>query len=131
MEKGYYKEIENIIDYKNINIEHKDEQGALLYTEHLVEPIIEKSTIWVEKTEEELNTEELDNLRSWFFGEYTKQEQKFRRLRTLNFVCDDGSDPYDALIALYQDAEIKRNRIQELEFLIQKKENEKGGNVDA
>lgn len=75
--------------------------------------------------------EEYTNLLNWFDIYYSKKEQKFRRLRTLNLLCDDGSDPYNALIALYNEAEIKRKRIKEIELLIQKNENEKRGNIDA
>lgn len=84
----------------------------------------------------ELINEEL-NLRCWFENDYTKQEQKFRRLRTLNVPCDDGTEPYDALIKLYNDAEVKRKRIQELELLIaeakelEKQNQIKGEMIDA
>ena len=73
------------------------------------------------------------NLKNWFETEYSKKEQKFRRLRTLNLLCDDGSDPYNELINLYQEAETKRKRIQaiEFEFTQQKQTEEKGGEIDA
>ena len=80
---------------------------------------------------------EMIDIKEWFETEYSKQEQKFRRLRTLNILCDDGVEPYDALIKLYNDAEVKRKRIQELELLIAKekeleKQNQtKGEIIDA
>jgi len=55
------------------------------------------------------------NLEYWFDKEYMKQDQKFRRLIALNKMCDDGTDPSEALMELYQEAETKRLRIQELE----------------
>lgn len=58
--------------------------------------------------------EEYGYLLNWFDTEYTKQEQKYRRFQVLNLNCDDGKKPYDALVELYNDAEIKRKRIQEL-----------------
>jgi len=61
---------------------------------------------------------ELETLKVWFNEYYTKQEQKLRRLRTLGKMTDDGQDPYQALIKLYNQAEINRAKIQELEALI-------------
>lgn len=85
---------------------------------------------------QELMQEKTD-LEKWFELEYTKYEQKFRRLRTLNLPCDNGANPYDELIKLYNDAEIKRKRIQELELLIaeakelEKQNQIKGEMIDA
>lgn len=91
-----------------------------------------------EKKTNETNWEnEINELKNWFDEEYSKQEQKFRRLRTLNILCDDGAEPYDALIKLYNDAEVKRKRIQELELLIaeakelEKQNQIKGEMIDA
>lgn len=84
----------------------------------------------------ELINEEL-NLRCWFENDYTKQEQKFRRLRTLGILCDNGDSPYDKLMELYTEAEQKRRRIQELELLIaeakelEKQNQIKGEMIDA
>lgn len=64
-------------------------------------------------TEEQKN-EYLDLL-AWFDIYYTQHEQKYRRLYTLEQPTDDGKNPYDELIKLYQEAEVKRARIQELE----------------
>ena len=56
------------------------------------------------------------NLRDWFETEYTYKEQKYRRLIALNKPDDDGIDCQIKLTALYEEAEIKRKRIQELEI---------------
>ena len=61
---------------------------------------------------------EYDDIKKWFDVDYARLEQKYRRLNDLNKKCDDGSLPYDKLINLYNEAEIKRHRIQELEKLI-------------
>lgn len=61
---------------------------------------------------------EYESLKSWFDNYYTIHEQKYRRLYTLNKNDDDGVSGYDKLIALYNNAETKRKRIQELEVLI-------------
>ena len=58
---------------------------------------------------------EIDYLKLWFNEDYTIGEQKLRRLHTLGKLTDDGKDPYNELINLYNEAEIKRARIQELE----------------
>lgn len=56
------------------------------------------------------------DLRNWFETEYTYKEQKYRRLIALNKTDDDGVDCQTKLTALYEEAEIKRKRIQELEI---------------
>ena len=62
--------------------------------------------------------QELDTLTNWFNTEYTKLEQKYRRLYALKLYTDNGYNPYDELLALYETAERKRRRIQELEVII-------------
>ncbi len=57
-------------------------------------------------------------LNLWFNNYYTIHEQKYRRLYTLNKLDDDGVPAYDKLIALYNEAENNRKRIQELEELL-------------
>lgn len=54
-------------------------------------------------------------LKLWFDNFYTQHEQKFRRLHTLNLLCDDGTPPIEKLTQLYEEAEIKRREIQKLE----------------
>ena len=61
---------------------------------------------------------EIDYLKLWFSDVYTIEEQKLRRLHTLGKLTDDGKKPYDELIKLYNEAETKRARIQELERLL-------------
>ena len=80
--------------------------------------IIEDIYIYKEYTFiERLNQERL-NLIEWYNIEYTKNEQKYRRLHSLNKLTDNGTDPYIELINLYNEAEIKRARIQEIERLL-------------
>lgn len=55
------------------------------------------------------------SLLAWFDITYTQKEQKYRRLHTLQLKCDNGATPYDMLILLYKEAEVKRKRIQEIE----------------
>ena len=66
-------------------------------------------------TEKQFAEIEIESLNNWFKVYYAEHEQKYRRLHTLNVMCDDGSSPYQALIQLYNTAEINRKRIQELE----------------
>lgn len=56
----------------------------------------------------------INALKYWFNTEYKKQEQKYRRLRTLRMLCDDGSYPETKLLELYNIAEEKRLEIQRL-----------------
>lgn len=62
--------------------------------------------------------EEFKKLNQWFDTYYTIHEQKYRRLYTLKLNDDDGVSGYNKLIQLYNEAEIKRKRIQELESLV-------------
>ena len=66
----------------------------------------------------DINMTEIDYLKLWFSDVYTIEEQKLRRLHTLGKLTDDGKNPYQELINLYNEAEIKRARIQELERLL-------------
>lgn len=56
----------------------------------------------------------INAIKYWFNIEYTKLEQKYRRLRTLNKLCDDGSNPETKLLELYNMAEEKRLEIKRL-----------------
>lgn len=71
-----------------------------------------------EITERELAQNEHYSLVEWFDVEYARKEQKLRRLHTLGKITDMGANPYDELIKLYNEAETKRARIQELERLL-------------
>ena len=62
--------------------------------------------------------EEINDLKLWFDIYYARHEQKYRRLHSLGKLTDVGKDPYNELINLYNEAEIKRARIQELERLL-------------
>lgn len=57
-------------------------------------------------------------LKEWFSKYYQEHEQKYRRLHTLGQLTDEGTNPYEELVKLYQEAEIKRKRIQEIEVLL-------------
>ena len=70
------------------------------------------------KTDDEILEEEIKELKLWLDTYYARHEQKYRRLHTLNKLTDEGKDPYNELINLYNEAEIKRARIQELERLL-------------
>lgn len=61
--------------------------------------------------------QEIAELKQWFSGYYTEHEQKYNRLIALGKNCDNGDDPQIKLIALYNEAEVKRARIQQLEIV--------------
>lgn len=69
-------------------------------------------------TAKELAEQEINELKSWYDTYYSQHEQKYRRLHSLGKLTDEGKDPYNELINLYNEAEIKRARIQELERLL-------------
>lgn len=70
-------------------------------------------------SENERLKSEMNELKNWFNTYYTEHEQKYRRLNTLKQLTDELEDPYNKLVELYKDAEIKRKRIQEIEALLQ------------
>lgn len=74
---------------------------------------------------------EINELKSWFNTYYTEHEQKYRRLITLNKADDDEVDGQTKLITLYEEAEQKRARIQELEARIQKLELKKAYSTNS
>ena len=80
--------------------------------------IYEDIKVFIPYTNDELILIEINNLKGWYDNYYTQHEQKYRRLHSLGKLTDDGKDPYNELINLYNEAEIKRARIQELEVLI-------------
>lgn len=69
-------------------------------------------------SEKELINIELATLNKWYDNYYLQHEQKYRRLHSLGKLTDEGKDAYQELINLYNEAEIKRARIQELERLL-------------
>ena len=71
-----------------------------------------------QESKQELAQKELLELKCWYDNYYTQHEQKYRRLHSLGKLTDEGKDPYNDLIKLYNEAEIKRARIQELERLL-------------
>lgn len=92
------------------------------YSDCIGEDFNEDLTFNVDKYNKRKNIKlaraEIAELKTWFDTIYTKQEQKLRRLITLKTLCDDGQYPEDKLITLYNEAELKRKRIQELEVIL-------------
>ena len=60
-------------------------------------------------------TAEWYELKDWFNTYYTEHEQKYRRLIAMGKATDEGEDASEKLQELYELAEIKRARIQEIE----------------
>lgn len=58
---------------------------------------------------------ELSYITTWFDIDYTRKEQKLRRLIALGKKTDEGADANIELTKLYVEAEEKRKKIQELE----------------
>ena len=61
---------------------------------------------------------EIVAVRDWFAGVYREKFEKCIRRIMLGITMRDGSDPQEALNALFEEAETKANRIKELENLI-------------
>lgn len=71
--------------------------------------------VFIPYTTTELAVIELQENKNWYNVYYTEHEQKYRRLQTLGKLTDEGTNPHEELIKLYEEAEIRRARIQELE----------------
>lgn len=99
------KDVKYIIDIKGVKAEP-------------AKTITEDIYIYIPYTDKDYYKQEYNTLINWFNIEYTKLEQKYRRLHTLGKLTDVGKEPYSELINLYNEAEIKRARIQELERLL-------------
>lgn len=117
--KGYLQE-DYIIIGKRKSLEEtvENEDGSSSTTVYPTLDITEPCFVYIPFTNIELMENEMEALKSWFNDYYTIQEQKLRRLHTIGKSTDDGQDPYQALLNLYNLAEINRARIQELEALI-------------
>ena len=108
----YEKDYSNACDYSaqngyTIKEIEPDEQGRRFQIVEIPQP-----------TESELAQQEIQELKEWYDIEYSRKEQKYRRLHTLGKLTDEDKDPYNELINLYNVGEIKRARIQELERLL-------------
>lgn len=88
-------------------LEHTEEEQIMVFMPYTAEEIKQH------ELQEEYNT-----LVEWFNNDYTKQEQKLRRLYTMQKLTDNNTNPYDDLLLLYNKAETNRRRIQEIEGLI-------------
>ena len=99
------KDVKYVIDIKGVKAEP-------------AKTITEDIYIYVPYTDKDYYKQEYSTLINWFYIDYTKQEQKLRRLHTLGKPTDKGNNAYNELINLYNDAEIKRARLQELERLL-------------
>lgn len=100
-----FVELENPIYELNKNL--KVENGVLVLSQNPKEK------------EKELKVE-MASLKLWFENFYGYNEQKFRRLVSLNILDDDNQDPQAKLNDLYREAETKRRRIQEIETFLNK-----------
>lgn len=76
--------------------------------------------IWVYTlyTQKELYEREIDSIKYWFETEYREQFEKCTRKIALGITMRDGTNPQIALDALYSQAEVNANRINELKNLL-------------
>lgn len=103
------KKVKKIIDIEAQPeiLEHTEEEEIMVFIPYTAEEIKQH------ELQEEYNT-----LVEWFNTDYTKDEQKLRRLYTMQKLTDNNTNPYDELLLLYEQAESKRRRIQEIEGLL-------------
>ena len=111
METGRFDYEEIITGYKEYDVEHKDNEGNLLYTEHIKEPIKEIKETWVKYTQQELYANELYDLMKWF-DEYDLQVKQYNRCQRLGVEFDKDIKELDDL------AVVNAKRIKELREFI-------------
>lgn len=108
------KDVKKVVDVAGVEY-----QPAKTYVEEIY--------VYIPYTTNELAKQkaqqEIQELKEWFDVEYARKEQKYRRLHSLGKLTDEDKDPYNKLIKLYNEAEIKRVRIQELERLLSESSN--------
>ena len=111
METGRYEYEEIITGYNEYDVEHKDDKGNLLYTEHIKEPIKETKETWVKYTQQELYENELYDLIKWF-DKYDLQVKQYNRCQRLGLEFDKNIKELD------NQATINQRRIAELRKLL-------------
>ncbi len=107
---AYYKYVSNgkILSVSNIQIECNGSEEIEITEKEFNEYLENHDKLVQEKI----------SLTDWFDGYYAAHEQKYRRLIALNKPDDDGVSASEKLTALYNEAEEKRVKIQELEQLL-------------
>lgn len=105
---AYYKYVSNgkILSVSNIQIECEDAEEVEITEQEYNEYLESRNALAREQIE----------LTEWFDGYYTIHEQKYRRLEALSKADDDGENPTVKLKALYEEAEEKRKRLQEVQL---------------
>lgn len=109
--------------YKILDIEVSDEENEYLLSQQAQGKelkIVDGKVVAIEQepTQKELAQMEIQELKEWFDTYYTQHEQKYNRLIALGKLTDEGTNPQEELLELYETAEINRKRIQELEKML-------------
>lgn len=114
--KKIYEDV--IIGYNEKNVEHKDNNGNLLYTENIKEPIIEKRTQIVPMTEQEIKDNEIYELKHWFDNVYRCQVEQAMRAQyfqqSYSYVDSYRNKTYTSLADLYNEGNVVQLKIREL-----------------
>lgn len=75
----------------------------------------EEIDLQTKETQRMANQRELQELKSWFDNYYKVHYEKYTRLIALGKLDDNGENPQNELLELYQLAEENRLKIQEIE----------------
>lgn len=102
----------NLIETKN------NPDGSVSSTVYNSTDITEKILVYKSFTLKEKYERELSELEKWFLTEYREMFEKYTRKVTLNRVMKNGISPQTALSDLYDFAETKSDRINQLRILI-------------
>lgn len=117
--KGYLAPDKLIIGQRTSLIEKTvDSEGNVIETTYPSLNIEEDISVYIPYTQKELYEQEIEQIKYWFFTDYTERFEKCNRKIALGLNLRDGTNPSVALSNLYAEAERKSNRIHELETLL-------------
>lgn len=104
--------------YNERNIEHRDENGKLLYTEHISEPITEVINTYSPLTETEITQQKISELKYWFENVYSMQVEQATRAEYLkeDFFYNDTirNKTYTSLKDLFIEGSKVQSEIRDL-----------------
>lgn len=107
-----------LVGYNERIIEHKNEKGEILYTEHIKEPIYQKEEILISMTEQEIKDRNISKLKQWFDTTYRCQVEQATRAQTLgdNYIFSDRerNKIYNNLMDIYNEGKLVQSEIRNL-----------------
>ena len=104
--------------YNERDVDHRDENGKLLYTEHIVEPVTDVLNTYRSFTDEEIKQQKIAELKYWFSTIYSIQVEQATRAEYLGeeFFYEDTirNKTYLSLKDLFLEGSQVQKEIREL-----------------